>query len=92
MIGSKDDRRLAAAKRRVEDLAAFYWHLAAYLLASTLMIWQDIAGGDGLNWAYWAFIPWGIGLLVHALAVFLLTPQWEDRNIQELVGRDKVSH
>ena len=29
---------------------------------------QDLATGGGLEYAYWTTIPWGIGLLAHAIA------------------------
>ena len=58
----------------------------------TRSLWQDLAGGGGLDWAYWAFVPWGIGLLSHAMAVFVLTPAWQERKVQELLEKDRSVH
>lgn len=40
---------------------------AGVFLAVNAFIWaQDFALGDGLNYALWITIPWGVGLLIHA--------------------------
>lgn len=44
-------------------------HATAFLLVNAFVWIQDIAIGDGLNYAYWVTIPWGVGLAVHAAAV-----------------------
>lgn len=46
------------------DVAA---HAGVFLVVTEFLWVQDIALGDGLNYAYWVTIPWGIGLTVHAL-------------------------
>lgn len=43
-------------------------HAAVFLVVNALLWFQDIAMGDGLNYAYWVTIPWGIGLAAHATA------------------------
>lgn len=92
MTITKEDPRVVAARKRVDDLVGFYWHLAFFVLANAFMVWQDLAGGGGLDWAYWAFVPWGIGLLSHAMAVFVLTPAWQERKVQELLEKDRSVH
>jgi hypothetical protein len=52
------------------DVAA---HAAVFLVVNAFLWAQDIALGDGLNYAYWVTIPWGIGLAAHALTQYTAT-------------------
>ena len=45
-------------------------HAVMVVLVNAFIWIQDIAIGDGLNYAWWITVPWGIGLAVHAVAVF----------------------
>ncbi len=49
-----------------------YWHAGLFVAVNAFLWLQDIALGDGLNYAFWATIPWGIGLAIHA---FVLSSQ-----------------
>lgn len=62
-----DRRHPVPAKPRTAraDLLA---HTTAFVLVNALVWAQDIALGGGLEYAYWVTIPWGIGLLAHAIA------------------------
>lgn len=48
-------------------------HTAVFLVVNAFLWTQDIALGDGLNYAYWVTIPWGIGLAAHALTQYTAT-------------------
>lgn len=64
------------ARQRVEDLAAFFWHLGVYIIINTFL-WLII--GD-LTVTFWVAVPWGLGLAFHALAALLSSPgleQWK---------------
>lgn len=52
------------------DLTDLFWHAGIFLVVNAFLWAQDIIIGDGLNYAYWATIPWAIGLLIHAFAYF----------------------
>ena len=43
-------------------------HSIVFLLVNGFLWFQDIAAGGGLEYAYWATVPWGIGLISHAIA------------------------
>jgi hypothetical protein len=58
-------------RRHAAELRDFVWHLAAYLVVNALLFAQDWAAGDGINWAYWVAIPWGAGVLFHAVAIVM---------------------
>lgn len=52
------------------ELSELIWHAVAFLVVNAFVWTQDIAMGDGLNYAYWLTIPWGIGLTIHALTYY----------------------
>lgn len=54
----------------VSDVAELIWHGSAFVLVNAFVWMQDIAIGGGVDYAYWLTIPWGIGLAIHALAVY----------------------
>lgn len=45
-------------------------HTVVFLGVNGFLWAQDIALGEGLNYAYWVTIPWGIGLIAHAVATY----------------------
>lgn len=97
-----EKQKLERAKKRLEELKGFYWHLAAYLGVNTFITISTIVGrmSDGEkfldvldfgSFAVWFF--WGVGLFFHALKVFSVNPifskGWEERQIQKYIDRDK---
>lgn len=63
------DRHVTAADEKQTGMADLAVHATAFVLANALLWAQDFALGDGLNYAYWATIPWAVGLAAHAYAV-----------------------
>lgn len=65
------DRGLpAAAARPRSDHADFYVHAVVFVLVNAFLWIQDILIGDGLNYAFWVTIPWGVGLIAHGITEF----------------------
>lgn len=81
------------AKKHVGDLRGWYIHVLVYVLVNLGLILLDLILGDGLQWAYWPLLGWGIGLAIHSAVFWLdagpLGRQWEDRKIRELMERDE---
>lgn len=40
-------------------------HLGSYVAVNGFLVAMDLMGGDGLNWAYWPLMGWGIGIAIH---------------------------
>lgn len=59
------------ARKRLHDYRGLLWHVATYLIINVFLWTLDIATGDGVNWAFWVTIFWGIGLLFHIAAYFI---------------------
>lgn len=86
------------AKKRVNELKGFYWHLVSYLAVNTFLIGAIVINSGLPNiWNFGTFSTaffWGIGLAFHALRVFgknlIFGKQWEERKIQDYIKKDKT--
>lgn len=58
------------ARRRAGAKLGWYLHATVYLLVNLLLIMLSAAAGK--HWAVFPLVGWGIGLLAHGAAVFLL--------------------
>ncbi len=75
----------------VRDIKAFYVHLITYLIMVPTFFVIDLMTSEGLQWAWWPVMGWGIGILSHGLNVFevlnLFGPNWERRQIEKRLGK-----
>lgn len=77
------------AHQRVKDFTGVMWHLLVFVLLNGGLWWLDIAKGDGLNWAYWLTIFWGIGLIFH-IGWYLLSERGaQARRYQRILAEEK---
>ncbi len=88
----QDQQRYQRARKRVQDLKGFYTHATVYILVNIGLFVINVLTGGGW-WFYWPLIGWGIGLGIHALAVFglggrFLGQDWEERKTRELMDKD----
>lgn len=86
------------AKKRVQKIVGFYWHLVSYILVNAFIIYviARALGPDETIWSFEVFstaIFWGIGLFFHFLGVFgrsfLFSKDWEDRKIAKYMEDEK---
>ena len=91
----RDDDAYEAAQKRAEELQGFYIHLLIYVVVNLgLFLINVLTKGDGGNWwFYWPLAGWGIGLGVHALAVFagVFGEDWKQRKTDQLYERARKS-
>ncbi len=80
------------AKKRVKDIKEFWSHLAWYIGICILLTIIDLVTGDGIDWVYFVYFFWGIGVVAHAYNVYgaerFFGKDWEERKIQELMAKD----
>ena len=50
------------------EFAGLMWHTGLFVVVNGFLWIQDIVAGGGLEYAYWVTIPWGLGLISHAVA------------------------
>ncbi|SFH79023.1 2TM domain-containing protein [Collimonas sp. OK307] len=72
------------AQRQVERKIGFYLDLAAYVIVNSGLVLLNFLHNPCRPWVLGPILGWGIGLLFHALAVFLKNPgaQWKRRMIE----------
>jgi hypothetical protein len=93
---SQDEERYMEAKKRINDIKGFYTHLAIYIIVNIgIFLTNIVQSPDGL-WFYWVTIPWGIGVVIHALTVFVfegrfLGKEWENKKIKEYMEKNQES-
>ena len=68
------------SRRQYEAIRAFYVHVLVFVPVIALLAVIDIVTG-GSMWVHWVGLGWGIGVLAHGYAAFVLTPRqlatWE---------------
>ena len=71
-----DDFALAAFRereaRQILKRRAFYLHLAVFIAVQIVLIGVWALAGGGFPWFLFALMGWGIGLVAHGAAAFLL--------------------
>lgn len=91
------------AKRRVEDLKGYYWHLAIYGIVNMFIIirkvMRNLDRGETFNQAFFDWstfglaILWGVPLLLHTFRIlgfnFFLGKDWEERKIKEFMNENR---
>jgi hypothetical protein len=61
------------ATKRVEAKLGFYIHLTIYIVVNILLIIINFSTSTQYLWFKWPLIGWGIGVLFHALGVFVFS-------------------
>ncbi|OUS01993.1 hypothetical protein A9Q86_04900 [Flavobacteriales bacterium 33_180_T64] len=92
----KKEEAYLRAKKKLDKLMGFYWHLAVYIVVNIfLMVLIGVNSRAGF-WHFGTFATplfWGIGLIFHFLGVFgpdfMFGKGWEKRKIQEYLDKDR---
>jgi len=94
----ENDIHYQQAKKQVERLRGFYGHLFSYVAVNIMIAFFNYSN-LAPNESYFQFknfftaIFWGIGLLAHALFVFLprfdFAKKWEEKKIREFMQKNK---
>jgi hypothetical protein len=88
-----EHEKAAKAAQQVEAITGLYIHLIVFVLVMALLFvinWATLE--DNVWWVQWPLLGWGLGVALHAWAVYGSTPQfilnWQLRKIKEL--KDKM--
>lgn len=80
-------------KKQVKDIKAFYLNLSVYGIVIFGLMVINLATDATYLWFLWPAFGWGIGVALHGVGVFNLSPflgrDWEQRKIQELLDKEK---
>ncbi len=61
------------AKKRVAAKVGFYIHLTVYLVVGIVLIVVNFSTSSEYLWFKWPLMGWGIGVLFHALSIFVFS-------------------
>ena len=86
-----DEReKLARATQQVEAITGFYIHFAVFVVVMVLLLIINWLASP-FWWVQWPFLGWGLGVLLHAWAVFGQVPNfitsWQLRKIKQVKDR-----
>ena len=86
-----EEDKMRKAKQQVEMMTGFYVHLAVYVLVNAMLVAINWFTSPQDWWAQWALLGWGVGVLGHALLVFMPVQgtfeRWKARKIREARAR-----
>lgn len=84
------------AKKKVDTIIGFYWHLAVYVVVNIFLI---LLIGLNSNQGFTGFGPyatatfWGIGLAFHFIGAFgpdfFFGDDWEKKKIEEYMDKER---
>lgn len=77
------------ASKRVKELKGFYGNLISYCLIIPFLIFVNLYTVPQYHWFWWPMLGWGIGLASHALQVFGIGRNWEEKQIQKILEKEK---
>ena len=96
----KEEDAYIRAKKKLDKLKGFYWHLASYVIVNLFLIITIAThlDDDETIWQFGTFATaffWGIGLFFHFMGVFgpgfIFGKNWEDRKVKEYMDKEKES-
>ena len=77
------------ARHRVKSLSDLLWHSGFFVVVNAFLWIQDIVAGGGVEYAYWTTIPWGVGLLIHAVVFFYERSRFESRKYEQYLVQER---
>lgn len=93
-----ENEKYERAAKKVKRIKGFYSHLVVYIVVNLMIVIINIQqlkpGESYFQWENFLTLGfWGIGLLAHALSVFMpdfiMGKNWEERKIQEYMDHHK---
>jgi len=86
--------KLSKIHKKVEEIKGFYGNLAAYVLVITGLAILNLVTYAKYLWFLYPAAGWGIGVLIHWMAVFNKMPflgrSWEEKKIRELMEKERT--
>ncbi len=67
----------------------FFEHLKAYMIVNGFLVLMNVFAGDGVNWAIFPILGWGIGLAFDAADAFYPNEKKVERGAQRLLARQR---
>ena len=90
---TKDQEVLAYEKaaKRVEELKGFYGNLISYCVFIPLLFFINWRSSPEYWWAFWPMFGWGIGVVAHAIGIFGIGKNWEEKQIRKYMNKEEAN-
>lgn len=75
------------AAKRVEELKGFYSNLISYAIVIPFLVFINLYTSRDYLWFIWPMLGWGFGLSMHALKVYGIGKNWEEKQIQKILDK-----
>lgn len=85
------DQQRQWAIKRVRAKRAFWLHLFVYILVNALLVVVWAVSSAGNFWPIWPMLGWGIGLVGHAVTVFLAPMDVSEERIERELQSRRMS-
>ena len=79
------------AAKRVEELKGFYGNLISYCIFIPFLFFVNYMTSPKYWWAFWPMFGWGIGVVAHAIQVFGIGRDWEEKQIRKYMQREETN-
>ncbi|MCZ2085393.1 MAG: 2TM domain-containing protein [Flavobacteriales bacterium] len=89
---SSESMAYERASKRVKDLKGFYSSLISYCLVIPFLVFINLRTAPEYHWFWWPMFGWGLGLSLSAIKVFGISSNWEEKQIQKILDRDKYKN
>ena len=87
---TSEERSYARARARVRALKGLYIHSLVFMLVNLGLFGINVLVGRPW-WFLWSVLGWGVGLGAHAIVVLTFSDEWEERKIEQIVHKERVS-
>ena len=77
------------AAKRAKEYTDVMWHAVTYVIVNLFLWGIDITGGDGVNWAYWVTISWGVGLGFHVASYLIDDNGLKGRKYRKFLAEER---
>lgn len=77
------------ASKRIEELKGFYGNLISYIVFIPFLFFINWRTSPEYWWAFYPMAGWGIGVISHAIQTFGIGKDWEEKQIEKMVRKQK---
>jgi hypothetical protein len=78
------------AHKRAKAFSGLMWHIGAFVIINAFFWILDLTtGAEGVQWAYWITVFWGLALAFHVLAYFVGDSGAEQRKYRQFLREEQ---
>ena len=78
------------AKKRAKEYTDLIWHVALFAIIIPMLWFIDLGSGDGVNWAYWPTIGWGLAVAFHVASYVIDDGDTQGRIYQQFLAKERA--